>query len=206
MKQYSAKIPLMLVGVLLMGVSVRLLVYADMGTDPFTTACLALSARLGCLLGTAELFANGILFAVVLLFGRAQIGPGTLANMVLVGYVADFTGWLLRAAGLYPPQRMAGRLVLMAAALALFVFAASLYMNAQLGTAPYDAMAFILAKRAPALPFRLVRIGWDALWIILTLLAGGRVGPVALLIALTMGPAVEHVGRWLNQRIGGTAV
>lgn len=195
MKQYSAKIPLMLVGVLLMGVSVRLLVYADMGTDPFTTACLALSARLGCLLGTAELFANGILFAVVLLFGRAQIGPGTLANMVLVGYVADFTGWLLRAAGLYPPQRMA-----------LFVFAASLYMNAQLGTAPYDAMAFILAKRAPALPFRLVRIGWDALWIILTLLAGGRVGPVALLIALTMGPTVEHVGRWLNQRIGGTAV
>ena len=45
----------MLVGVFFMGVSVALLVRSDMGTNPFTTACLAFARKRGGLLGTAEL-------------------------------------------------------------------------------------------------------------------------------------------------------
>ena len=48
----------MTVGVLFMGFAVAALVLADLGTDPFTTACLAFAARMGWLLGSAELLIN----------------------------------------------------------------------------------------------------------------------------------------------------
>ena len=43
----------MTVGVLFMGFAVAALVLADLGTDPFTTACLAFAAHMGWLLGSA---------------------------------------------------------------------------------------------------------------------------------------------------------
>ena len=75
----------MTVGVLFMGFAVAALVQADLGTDPFTTACLAFAARMGWLLGSAELLVNAVMFCLVLWQDPHRIGLGTLANMVLVG-------------------------------------------------------------------------------------------------------------------------
>ena len=149
----------MTVGVLFMGFAVAALVQADLGTDPFTTACLAFAARMGWLLGSAELLVNAVMFCLVLWQDPHRIGLGTLANMVLVGYTADFFGWVFRLYGITAPTGGAARFVFMVAALAVFVVAASLYMTADLGTAPYDAMSFVLAATLPHLPFRAVRMG-----------------------------------------------
>ena len=86
----------MTVGVLFMGFAVAALVQADLGTDPFTTACLAFAARMGWLLGSAELLVNAVMFCLVLWQDPHRIGLGTLANMVLVGYTADFFGWVFQ--------------------------------------------------------------------------------------------------------------
>ena len=170
----------MTVGVLFMGFAVAALVQADLGTDPFTTACLAFAARMGWLLGSAELLVNAVMFCLVLWQDPHRIGLGTLANMVLVGYTADFFGWVFRLCGITAPAGGAARFVFMVAAIAVFVVAASLYMTADLGTAPYDAMSFVLATTLPHLPFRAVRMAWDAAWVVLTLVLGGSVGPVTI--------------------------
>lgn len=151
----------MTVGVLFMGFAVAALVLADLGTDPFTTACLAFAARMGWLLGSAELLINAVMFCLVLWQDPHRIGLGTLANMVLVGYTADFFGWVFRLYGITAPTGGAARFVFMVAALAVFVVAASLYMTADLGTAPYDAMSFVLAGHAApsALPRRTHGVG-----------------------------------------------
>ena len=124
----------MTVGVLFMGFAVAALVLADLGTDPFTTACLAFAARMGWLLGSAELLINAVMFCLVLWQDPHRIGLGTLANMVLVGYTADFFGWVFRLYGITAPTGGAARFVFMVADLAVFVVAASLYMTADLGT------------------------------------------------------------------------
>lgn len=191
----------MTVGVLFMGFAVAALVQADLGTDPFTTACLAFTARMGWLLGSAELLVNAVMFCLVLWQDPHRIGLGTLANMVLVGYTADFFGWVFRLCGITAPAGGAARFVFMVAAIAVFVVAASLYMTADLGTAPYDAMSFVLATTLPHLPFRAVRMAWDAAWVVLTLVLGGSVGPVTIGIMLLMGPAVDLVGGWAKRTL-----
>ena len=163
----------MTVGVLFMGFAVAALVQADLGTDPFTTACLAFAARMGWLLGSAELLVNAVMFCLVLWQDPHRIGLGTLANMVLVGYTADFFGWVFRLCGITAPA----------------------------GGAPYDAMSFVLATTLPHLPFRAVRMAWDAAWVVLTLVLGGSVGPVTIGIMLLMGPAVDLVGGWAKRTL-----
>lgn len=195
----------MSIGVFFQGVSVGLLVCTNMGTDPFTTACLAFAAKMGWLLGSAELLVNGLMFLLVLWQDKSRIGPGTLANMICVGYVADFTQWVLHKLAVPMPQTVTARLLWMIPALAVFVVAASLYMTAELGTAPYDAMSFVLARLLPQFSFRAVRMAWDFLWIVLTLVLGGAVGPVTVAIMLTMGPTVSAVGKWTSAHLYGNS-
>ena len=133
--------------------------------------------------------------------GPAPHRLGTRGNMVLVGYTADFFGWVFRLCGITAPAGGAARFVFMVAAIAVFVVAASLYMTADLGTAPYDAMSFVLATTLPHLPFRAVRMAWDAAWVVLTLVLGGSVGPVTIGIMLLMGPAVDLVGGWAKRTL-----
>lgn len=119
--------------------------------------------------------------------------------MVLVGYTADFFGWVFRLCGITAPAGGAARFVFMVAAIAVFVVAASLYMTADLGTAPYDAMSFVLATTLPHLPLPRRTHG-----------VGRRVGradarlgrqrrAVTIGIMLLMGPAVDLVGGWAKR-------
>ena len=197
-KQFARRLLFMSVGVFFMGISVGVLVCTDMGTDPFTTACLGIAAKTGWLLGSAEVLVNSIMFLVVLWRDKSRIGIGTLANMVCVGYVADLTQWVLQKLAVSMPQTLSERILWMIPALLVFVVAASLYMTAELGTAPYDAMSFVLAQLLPRCSFRVVRMAWDFFWIALTLILGGPVGPVTVAIMLTMGPMVSAVGKWTS--------
>lgn len=194
-KQFAKRLLFMSIGVFFQGISVGLLVCADMGNDPFTTACLAFAAKTGWLLGSAELLVSGFMLLLVLWRDKTRIGIGTLANMIGVGYIADFTRWILRKVAVPMPQTLLERTLWMIPALAIFVVAAALYMTAELGTAPYDAMAFVLARLLPQFSFRVVRMAWDFLWIILTLVLGGSIGPVTVAIMLTMGPTVSLIGK-----------
>ena len=52
---------------------------------------------------------------------------------------------------------MAVRLGVLLPALAVFVVAAGVYMVTELGTAPYDAIPFLIVKAQKKVPFRVVR-------------------------------------------------
>ena len=76
--------------VILMGFALSFLNRTGFGTDPCTAMNLGISAKFGLSLGTWQLLFNLILFVIVLWKDKSQIGIGTIANMVLVGYAMDF--------------------------------------------------------------------------------------------------------------------
>ena len=81
--------------------------------------------------------------------------------MFLVGYSIDFFSWVwsLLPDGLL--DSMAVRLGVLLPALAVFVVAAGAYMVTELGTAPYDAIPFLIVKAQKKVPFRVVRMVFD---------------------------------------------
>lgn len=180
--------------VILMGFALSWLLPVDLGADPFTMMNKAISEKIGISLGSWQALLNCILLVFVLIFGGRNLGVGTLANMLLVGYSVDFFSWVwdrMLPAGFF--DSMGVRMGVLFPALALFVFAAAVYMAVDMGTSPYDAIPFIIARHVKKLPFRLIRIGYDLVVIGIACAFGGKPQIVTVLMALSLGPVVTWV-------------
>ena len=201
-KNFVPRLLLVLFAVILMGFCLSWLVLCDMGTDPCTMMNLAISDKLGMAIGDWQALMNIVLLIFVIIFGGRNLGFGTLANMFLVGYSLQFFSWVwdkILPAGLF--DSMAVRILVLIPALAIFVVSAAVYMDVKLGTAPYDAIAFIIAKWMPKVPFRLIRMAFDFTVIVIAFLFGGKIGIVTILMGFTLGPVIGAVGEKIGRFI-----
>ena len=191
----------LILSVVTMGFCLSYLNLAAFGTDPCTTLNLKISEILGISLGNWQALFNCILFIFVFFLAKEQIGWGTLANMFLVGYSFDFFATInnkILPANLF--ESMTIRILFTIPALTIFVFAAAIYMALQQGTAPYDAIPFIIHKKWSNVPFRMIRMSWDIGFCMLGILLGANLGIVTLIMAFTLGPVISYVQpkiKWL---------
>lgn len=197
------RIFLVFFGVCLQGFSLYWLNAINFGTDPFTLMVMQIRDKVGISYGTTLLIFNTILFVFVLIFDRTQIGIGTLANMVIVGYMLDFTDWIMKKVlpeGFF--DSLTTRIIILVPALALFIFAVGLYISVDLGRSPYDSGPFLLGKALKKVPFTFVRIGWDVTMAIVGILLGGMIGPVTVVMAFFIGPVITLITKFLKKSLG----
>lgn len=182
------------------GVAISFLLMTNLGTDPCSTINRGISGRTGISFGTCQLLINLLLLIIVVVWDKSLLGLGTICNMVLVGYSADFTTWILgNVFGTIQLTGMLQRIIVMIFALAFFVACAGVYMNCDMGTAPYDAFCFLIHKKLcqitdKKIKFRNVRMVYDASMSLIGFLLGGKVGIVTIGMILTLGPTVDLVG------------
>ena len=198
--RFLTRLIIVVLAVIMMGFSLSWLLLTDLGPDPYTMLNGAVSQKLGISLGSWQALLNCILLVGVLIFGGRNIGFGTLANMILVGYSIDFFSWVWRQIlPLEIFQQLSVRLLVMAPALIMFILSAAVYMDIDMGSSPYDAIPFILFEHFKKLPFRLLRILYDCAFILVAMIFGGKLGVVTILMALTLGPVIEWVGKVINR-------
>lgn len=202
-KDFVKRLVLMNIGVFFMGFFLSFLIKVNLGTDPCTFMNLTLSKFFGISFGNWQLLLNSILFILVILFGRKFIGFGTIANMVFIGYIADFFCWLWeKTIPDYYFTDMPYRGVVFALALFLFIISVSFYINANMGVSPYDAMPQILSERVlKKVPFAVIRIAYDFLVILIGVLFGGTPNIGIVLMALFLGPVISVVGKFLGKHV-----
>ena len=200
-KEMRKRTLLMLIAVILMGVGVQFLNRTNLGPDPCSAMNFGFSALTGLSFGTYQLCFNAVLFLIILFIDRKQFGLGTIGNMVVVGYSADFTGWVIDKLGFLPATEdmtIGIKIGVMIPTLVLFLFAAALYMNCGLGTSPYDALPLLLHRgiekaTKKQIPYKFIRILYDGFATVVAFLAGGPVGVVTVLMVFTLGPCVDFV-------------
>ena len=206
------RLAFMLPAVILMGVFVSILLEVGWGTDPASFMNTNIAAALGWKLGPEEVLVYGAMFVFTFFFGAQMIGFGTLANMILIGFIVDFCKWLWQLNGFHTfvsEGSFAVKLTVFIIALILFVIVAAIYMNAQMGVAPYDAIPAIISGWLPKVPYYVIRIPFDlaaaGIGILVGKLSsagvqGSFVGSVAM--SLLLGPVVTLVGKPLGKILG----
>jgi len=193
---------LVIAAVILMGFALSWLLLVDLGTDPCTLLNQTISTRLGISIGNWQALFNTVLLIFVIIFGGRNLGFGTLANMFLVGYSIDFFSWIwakVLPADLF--TSMGVRIAVLIPALVLFILAASFYMDVDMGTAPYDAVSFIISTHLPNVSFRVIRIVYDFVVTAIAVLLGGKLGIVTVLMIITLGPVIEWLGNIMKQHL-----
>ena len=178
------RLPQLVVGLFLYGVSLGLMVRGELGLAPWDVLHLGVTRHLPLTLGQAVI----VLSFVVLLAWiplREVPGLGTLLNAVVVGLSADLTLVLLEA-----PEGLVARLALTIGGVLLCGFAGALYIGAQLGRGPRDGLMTGLSRRTGR-SLRLVRTSIEVTVLVLGLLLGGVAGAGTVLYAVAIGPLTQ---------------
>ncbi|WP_420479937.1 YczE/YyaS/YitT family protein [Brevundimonas sp. FT23028] len=171
-------------GLFLYGLSIALMVRAELGLNPWSVFHQGLSDVTGVSMG---LVVNGVGLLVLLLWIplRQKPGIGTICNVLLIGTVADLC---LRV--LPPLDALWLRSVFLIAGVLLNAVATGAYIGAGLGPGPRDGITTGLL-RVTKWEVRWVRTGVEATVLALGWLMGGTVGVGTVLFVATTGPLLQ---------------
>lgn len=186
-----------LAGVVIIGWGAAVLRVGLVGVDPYTAFNAGAGTLLGWGLGPFQLLANLVLFVPVLIWGRRYIGVGTVINMVLTGFFIDWFTAMLQPILPHDGQP-ATAVAYFLVGIAIFDFGASAYMSADVGIAPYDALAPMIVDRTK-LSYKAVRVPQALLFLGAALLVRGPVGLGTVMTAFFNGPLIEFFSRSINQ-------
>jgi uncharacterized membrane protein YczE len=167
-------------GLTLFGVSISLLVRARLGLDPWDVFHQGLALRTGLQIGWIVV-AVGALVLVAWIPLRQWPGFGTVANVIVVGLVANLALTLIPT-----PGSLALRMLLLGAGVFANGVATGLYIGAGLGPGPRDGLMTGLGERG--LSIHLARTMIEVSVLVVGFALGGSVGIGTVVYALAIGP------------------
>ncbi len=203
-KQDGKRILVTIIGIVLVGLSAGVFRKTGFGTDPYTCMNLGLSGFFGMDFGTFQLLVNIVLLLMMLLFSRHFIGFGTFVNMIFMGYISDFSLSMLdRLLG--PVLSLGFRLTLLFIAVIVICIGAALYMEANLGIAPYDAMGYLLERiEKRRLSYRYNRIITDVVAVAIGFSFGSVVGIGTVILSFFTGPLITFFRDHFASKVMGS--
>lgn len=199
-KHLPRRIFVMLISVTVMGLGISLFLIGGMGSDPFSTLNLGISSKLGLSFGTWQAGLNIALLVLILLIDRSMLGLGTVANMLLVGFSADFFSPILAKIVDADALPVWARLLFTLGGVAMQIIGCSFYVTANLGMAPYDCISYLVPNRTK-IPFRLWRILLDVVCVAVGFVCGSAVGIGTLIMAFGTGPLLPLCNKYLAEPI-----
>ena len=196
----KTRIALCVIGVCLCGIAVGFFRYAAFGVDPFTSFMSGLDVVVPIDYGTLYVFVNAVLLIIVIFLDRKLVGLGTVVNLFLVVYLAEFVNNGL--AKVFPSGSIGPRIICLIIGVLMLSFSAALYMPADMGVSTYDAIAMVMADKWHILQFKYDRIITDfvcvALGVTLYYFSGQPIKSVlavvnigTIITAFFMGPLID---------------
>ncbi|MDO4263113.1 MAG: membrane protein [Deinococcus sp.] len=180
---FGARLALLLAGLLLYGLSLRLMINAGVGVAPWDVLHTGLAGRFPVTVGQAGILMGVLVVSFSWLLLRQPIGLGTVLNTLLVGLFLDLFDFLPQPTGLGLrwAELLSGTMLL--------GLATGTYVAAGMGAGPRDGLVMGLSQLS-GLPVATVRISIELTVLGLGWLLGGQVGLGTAAFALLSGPAM----------------
>lgn len=195
-----ARMNMMLLGNVFLGVGIALFKLSGLGNDPFSGMVMALAECVGIVYANFLILINLGFFVIQFVFGRKMIGAGTLINALFLGYIVTFF-YEIFLGMLGSPEEMWKRVLLVCVGVIVGSFGLSMYQQPNMGVAPYDSMSLIINQRWPRISYFWSRMFTDALCAVVCFLAGGIVGLGTLVCAFGFGPVVHFFNVNFTNRV-----
>lgn len=188
------------IGVILCAISVAFFKHAAFGMDSFQVFVNGMVELVPISYGTLYVIINIVLLLFALIFDKHYIGLATLVNLFFLGYIAEFSLYILEL--LLPNPGIVVRIICLAIGIPMMCLASALYYTADMGVSTYDAIALIMANTWKLAKFRYCRIGVELCAVILgaALFYFGKgnfsgigvlIGVGTIITAFCMGPLIE---------------
>lgn len=195
----TARLPRLLIGLVLYGVGCGIMVQAHIGVDPWTVFAQGLSVQTGVGIGWITNLV-GLLVLLLWIPLRQRPGIGTVANILVVGTSMQLTISVLPEVG-----GLGAQVAVFLGGMALVALASGVYIGARLGPGPRDGLMTGMNSRL-GWPLWVCRLTIEATVLLVGWLLGGTLGLGTVLFAAGIGPLVHIALRLLDARRGDTQV
>lgn len=181
-------------GFVLFGLSIDMMVRANLGLGPWDVLHMALTYHLPITLGEASI---GVAFVVVLLdlIFREPLGWGTIANMIFIGVWID----ILKPFVPSVPNVLWFQIAILLLGTMIMGFATAIYVGVNAGAGPRDSLMLALS-RSGKMSLRRARTILEVSAVTVGWLLGGPAWLGTVISALAIGPAVQLAFRLLKIR------
>ena len=178
----------LVVGLFLCAAGVVALLESRLGLSPWDVLHQGLANHTQLSFGAANIVVGVVVLGVSVLLG-ARIGPGTVANAILIGAFIDLLDHVPAIEAL-SDRSLGTRIVLLVAGIGLFAVGSAFYLGAALGAGPRDSLMLAVALRS-GWRIGVVRTLLESSAVVAGALMGGTVGIGTIAFALLIGPALE---------------
>jgi uncharacterized membrane protein YczE len=191
-----ARAVFLVLGLALFAAGIVVLLESGLGLSPWDVLNQGLSERSPLSFGMANVAVALVVLVVAWALG-ARVGPGTVANAVLIGLFVDL---LLRVGAVerLAEQAWVVRSAALGGGILVIGLGSAFYIGAGMGAGPRDSLMLVLARRSGT-RIGVVRAALEVAVTALGFALGGTVGVGTLAFALGIGPAVE-LSFWLLER------
>jgi uncharacterized membrane protein YczE len=172
-------------GLVFYGLGMALMIESRLGLTSWDVFHQGLSRVTGLSFGWVVILL-GVPILVLWIPLRQRPGFGTVANLVVIGFVVD--GAL---ATIPAPAPMWLRIGYLVAGIVVIGLGTGLYIGARMGPGPRDGLMTGMVARFPRLSIRLVRTVMELSVLGLGWVLGGTVGIGTLAFALSIGPLAQ---------------
>ena len=171
-------------GLALYGVSLAVMIRADLGLDPWDVFHQGVTEHTGLSFGTVTAI-TGVVVLLIWIPLRQKPGLGTISNVIVIAVAVDAALAVLPTVESIPL-----RVTLMVAAVIVNAYATVLYIGAGLGPGPRDGLMTGFVART-GLSVRLVRTIIEVTVLTVGFFLGGSIGVGTVIYAFGIGPLVH---------------
>lgn len=183
-------------GLFLFALGIVLLLESELGLSPWDVLNQGISKHTPLSFGSANIAIALLVLVVVWVLG-ARVGPGTVANAILIGLTVD--GLLaIGAIDRLSEAPLGLRIVLMVAGVLTIGIGSGFYIGAGMGAGPRDSLMLVGAERTGT-RIGVARVVIEVTVTLVGFALGGTVGPGTFVFAFGIGPAVE-LSFWVLER------
>ena len=184
MRNFTARLVQLNVGLFLYGFTMAMLVESTLGLDPWDVFHEGVAKHVALTFGQVVI-ATGAVVLLLWIPLRQKPGIGTVLNVIVIGMAADFG-----IAVISQPDSLWLRVFLLVGGIVGNAFAGALYIGAALGPGPRDGLWLGLVRRTGR-SVRLWRTVIEISAVAVGFVLGGTVGVGTVLYAVAIGPLVQ---------------
>lgn len=192
-KEWTARVLLLLAGLVTAHLGVTLFLLTELGSDPFNVLIQGLFRTSSSITGwgflthgRVHIAVSLLIILVLLLTDRSYVKIGTLICMVFGGPIIDFFTMLLNPLDLQLSP-LPVRIAVLAAGCVILAFGMTVVIKSDAGTGPNDLVAIVLSDKLHK-KFSIVRMLVDLSFVGIGWLLGGTFGVGTLICAFLIGP------------------
>ena len=193
LKKDIKKIPLLILGFILLSFGIVLTKRADLGMDAWGVFHQGLSVQFNLTFGRITVYLGLIILVLSILLLKTKIGMGTILNVLIIGYMIDFVDIIFT----FIPTTLFEEIVLLVIGLIIFTFGRALYISAGLGEGPRDGL-FVGLSRITKIEIKYMKPIIEFTVLLCGLILGGTRGFGTIFLIVTSGYFVQYYFKLLH--------